>query len=117
MPSRRSENRRPLTQKRIARAALDIVQESGYAAVSMRAVAQRLDTGQASLYAHVRGKADLDRVMIESVWAELDVPAEDPGANGWRSTPEPSRRSTPAIPAWPLQPSRRCPEASNWSTA
>ena len=45
--------------------------ESGYAAVSMRAVAARLDTGQASLYAHVRGKADLDRVMIESAWAEL----------------------------------------------
>ena len=73
MPSRRSVERRPLTQERIARAALDIVVESGYAAVSMRAVAARLDTGQASLYAHVRGKADLDRVMIESAWAELDV--------------------------------------------
>ena len=71
MPSRRSVERRPLTQERIARAALDIVVESGYAAVSMRAVAARLDTGQASLYAHVRGKADLDRVMIESAWAEL----------------------------------------------
>ena len=80
MPSRRSVERRPLTQEGIARAALDIVQESGYAAVSMRAVAQRLDTGQASLYAHVRGKADLDRVMIESAWAELDVPT----GGSWR---------------------------------
>jgi AcrR family transcriptional regulator len=43
-------------------------------------VAERLDTGQASLYAHVRGKADLDRIMIESAWAELDVPAE----GSWR---------------------------------
>lgn len=81
MPSRRSTQRRPLTQERIARAALDIVQESGYAAVSMRAVAERLDTGQASLYAHVRGKADLDRVMIESAWAELDLPTE----GSWRA--------------------------------
>jgi AcrR family transcriptional regulator len=80
VPSRRSDKRDPLTQERIARAALDIVQKSGYAAVSMRAVAQRLDTGQASLYAHVRGKADLDRVMIESAWAELDVLAGE----SWR---------------------------------
>lgn len=80
MPSRRSVERRPLTQERIARAALDIVQESGYAAVNMRAVAERLDTGQASLYAHVRGKADLDRVMIESAWAEL----ADTTGGSWR---------------------------------
>jgi AcrR family transcriptional regulator len=82
MPSRRSVERRPLTQERIARAALDIVQESGYAAVSMRAVAERLDTGQASLYAHVRGKADLDRVMIESAWAEL----AETTTGSWRDT-------------------------------
>lgn len=81
MPSRRSVDRAPLTPERIARAALDIVQESGYSAVNMRAVAQRLDTGQASLYAHVRGKADLDRVMIESAWAELDDPV---GGGSWR---------------------------------
>ncbi|MEO6510519.1 MAG: TetR family transcriptional regulator [Nocardioides sp.] len=73
MPSRRSpsEARPALTTGRIARAALAIVEESGYPAVSMRAVAQRLDTGQASLYAHVRGKADLDRVMIEEAWADF----------------------------------------------
>jgi AcrR family transcriptional regulator len=82
VPSRRSPvvERRALSQERIARAALDIVRESGYAAVSMRAVAERLDTGQASLYAHVRGKADLDRLMIESAWAELDLPAD----GSWR---------------------------------
>jgi len=80
VPSRRSVVRRPLTQERIARAALDIAHESGYAAVNMRAVAERLDTGQASLYAHVRGKADLDRVMIESAWAELGAEA----AGSWR---------------------------------
>ena len=82
MPSRRSPavELPLLSQERIARAALDIVRESGYAAVSMRAVAERLDTGQASLYAHVRGKADLDRLMIESAWAELDLPAD----GSWR---------------------------------
>jgi AcrR family transcriptional regulator len=82
VPSRRSAafDRHPLTQERIARAALDLVHESGYGAVSMRAVAERLHTGQASLYAHVRGKADLDRIMVESAWAELGVPPE----GSWR---------------------------------
>lgn len=78
MPSRRSpaETRRALTPQRIARAALAIVEESGYAAVSMRAVAERLDTGQASLYVHVRGKADLDRVMVEEAWKEFRYATE-----------------------------------------
>jgi AcrR family transcriptional regulator len=82
VPSRRSpvERRQAITSERIAHAALDIVQESGYAAVSMRAVADRLDTGQASLYVHVRGKADLDRVMVEAALAEIDVPA----TGSWR---------------------------------
>jgi AcrR family transcriptional regulator len=82
MPSRRSptDSRPALTAERIARAALAIVEESGYAAVNMRAVAERLDTGQASLYVHVRGKADLDRVMIEQAWAEIEFATE----GSWR---------------------------------
>ena len=82
MPSRRSpaDQRQAITADRIARAALDIVRESGYAAVNMRAVAARLDTGQASLYAHVRGKADLERLMVETVAAEIDRPS----SGSWR---------------------------------
>jgi AcrR family transcriptional regulator len=82
VPSRRSPavERQPLTIERIARAALDIVEESGYPAVSMRAVADRLNTGQASLYVHVRGKADLDRIMVERVMAEIGRPA----GGSWR---------------------------------
>jgi AcrR family transcriptional regulator len=75
VPSRRVpvEKREALTPERIARAALDIVHESGYSALNMRAVAKRLNTGQASLYAHVRSKADLDRIMVESAWAEFQA--------------------------------------------
>lgn len=82
MPSRRSplDKRQALTPERIARAALDIVKESGYATVSMRAVADRLNTGQASLYAHVRGKSDLDRIMVESAWTEF----QSSSADSWR---------------------------------
>jgi len=82
VPSRRTppENRQTITSERIARAALAVVEESGYSAVSMRSVAQRLDTGQASLYAHVRGKADLDRVMIEQAWADFEFSTQ----GSWR---------------------------------
>ncbi len=82
MPSRRSpvEEREPLTPERIAQAALEIVEESGYSALSMRAVAGRLSTGQASLYAHVRNKADLDRIMVESAWAQFQPSTSD----SWR---------------------------------
>jgi AcrR family transcriptional regulator len=82
VPSRRSraDQRQPITAERIARAALEIVRESGYAAVNMRAVAERLDTGPASLYVHVRGKADLDRLMVETVAAEIDRPS----TGSWR---------------------------------
>jgi AcrR family transcriptional regulator len=82
VPSRRKpiEEREALTPERIARAALEIVEESGYGSLSMRAVAGRLNTGQASLYAHVRNKADLDRIMVESAWAQFQ-----PSTSGsWR---------------------------------
>ena len=83
VPSRRSstDQRQAITADRIARAALDLVRESGYAAVSMRAVADRLGTGQASLYAHVRGKADLERLMVETIAAEIDRPS----TGSWRT--------------------------------
>jgi len=42
----------PLTVERITRAALAIVEESGYPGVSMCTVADRLDTGQVSLPEH-----------------------------------------------------------------
>lgn len=76
MPSRRSPvgAREPITVDRIVRTALDIVQESGYAALSMRAVAARLDTGQASLYAHVRNKAELDGLLIARVFDSYQAP-------------------------------------------
>jgi hypothetical protein len=46
----------------------------------MRAVANRLDTGQASLYAHVRNKAELDRLVITAVFGEYPRPQ----AGTWR---------------------------------
>lgn len=76
MPSRRSPvgQREPITVERITQAALDLVEESGYASLSMRAVAARLNTGQASLYVHVRSKAELDRLLLAKVFDDYEAP-------------------------------------------
>ena len=48
----------------------------------MRSVAARLDTGPASLYAHVVNKADLDELLIGRLCGQLELPA--PIASRWR---------------------------------
>ena len=72
----------PLTPARVVETALDLVAAEGYEALTMRRLAAALDTGQASLYAHVVNKADLDELLIGRLCAELVLPAPDPAA--WR---------------------------------
>lgn len=52
--------------------------EEGLAAVSMRRVAQRLETGPASLYAYVSGKEELDELMLDAALGEIPCPEPDP---------------------------------------
>jgi AcrR family transcriptional regulator len=72
----------PITVERITDAALDIVATQGYDALTMRSVAARLETGPASLYAHVVNKADLNELIIGRLCAELNLPIPDRDA--WR---------------------------------
>lgn len=62
--------------------ALDVIATEGYEALTMRRLAGALDTGPASLYAHVVNKADLDELLIGRLCAELVLPEPDPAA--WR---------------------------------
>lgn len=62
--------------------ALGLVAAEGYEALTMRRLATALDTGPASLYAHVVNKADLDELLIGRLCAELVLPEPDPAA--WR---------------------------------
>jgi AcrR family transcriptional regulator len=70
--------RTPLTRERIVDAAMRILLDQGYEAVSMRKVAQALETGPASLYAHVANKGELDQLMVDRAAAGIEVPAADP---------------------------------------
>ncbi|MGW6528681.1 TetR/AcrR family transcriptional regulator [Streptomyces venezuelae] len=68
----------PITVARIMDAAFGLVESEGFDALTMRRVAAALQTGPASLYAHVRNKAELDELMISEVCARVTVPEPDP---------------------------------------
>jgi AcrR family transcriptional regulator len=70
--------RRSLSQDGIVDAAMDILDREGLDAVTMRRVAQALDTGPASLYAHVSGKDELHALIFDRIVGEVVPPAPDP---------------------------------------
>ncbi|MER7244916.1 TetR/AcrR family transcriptional regulator [Kribbella sp. NPDC000426] len=72
----------PITVERITDAALEVVATQGYDALTMRSVAAVLDTGPASLYAHVVNKADIDELIIGRLCSQLVLPEPDPSR--WR---------------------------------
>jgi AcrR family transcriptional regulator len=78
-PTRRKP---PITVARITDAALEIVATQGYDALTMRSLAGALNTGPASLYAHVVNKADIDELLIGRLCAQLVLPEPDPAT--WR---------------------------------
>jgi AcrR family transcriptional regulator len=72
----------PITVDRITDAALEVVATEGYDALTMRSVAALLDTGPASLYAHVVNKADIDELIIGRLCTQIVLPEPDPAT--WR---------------------------------
>ncbi|MDT0494199.1 helix-turn-helix domain-containing protein [Streptomyces griseus] len=63
----------------ITGAALALADAEGLAAVSMRALAQRLGTGPASLYRYVGSRDELLDLMADAVAGELDLSAAPTG--------------------------------------
>jgi AcrR family transcriptional regulator len=72
----------PITPAQVIDTALGVIATDGYEALTMRRLAGALDTGPASLYAHVVNKADLDELLIGRLCAELVLPEPEPAA--WR---------------------------------
>jgi AcrR family transcriptional regulator len=73
----------PLSRKAVVAAALALVDEVGYAAVTMRRVAQALDTGPASLYVYVADRDELMAEVYDLALAEVRVPG--PADGDWRA--------------------------------
>lgn len=74
--------KKPITVDAIVTAAFAIVESEGYEALTMRRVATALETGPASLYAHVVNKEDLDDLLIGRLCAEIVLP--QPDSRTWR---------------------------------
>jgi AcrR family transcriptional regulator len=70
-----------LSRERIVRAAVDIADAEGLAALSMRRVAGALGAGAMTLYRYVPGKDELLDLMVDEVYAE-DLPLDETGS--WR---------------------------------
>ena len=70
-----------LTRERLVVAALALVNEDGLEALSMRALADKLDVKAASLYWHVRDRRELLDLLAESVIESVRVTR---GGPGWR---------------------------------
>lgn len=70
--------RQPLSQASIVEAALRVLDSGGLDAVSMRRVADELDTGPASLYVHVSGKEELLELVLDHVLGAVEIPEPEP---------------------------------------
>lgn len=84
----RPSARSGLTVGRVVRAGIDLADDAGLDALSMRRVAERLGVGAMSLYTYVPGKQELVLLMVDEVHGELpaDDRRHDPAdtAAGWR---------------------------------
>ncbi|OZM73307.1 TetR family transcriptional regulator [Amycolatopsis antarctica] len=80
-PSRGPKGR--LNVAAIVRAAIELADANGLAALSMRKVAEKLGASAMSLYTYVPGKAELLDLMVDAVQVEAVEPEEATG--DWRS--------------------------------
>ena len=66
----------------IVAAAIEVLDEAGFAGLTMRRVADRLGTGAASLYAHVSGREELLELVFDALVGQVRLEAPDPAR--WR---------------------------------
>jgi AcrR family transcriptional regulator len=76
--ARRPPTAERLSTDRIVEVAIEQMREHGYDAVTMRSIARELDTGPASLYAHVASRAELDQLVVGRVCSQWQLPDPDP---------------------------------------
>src|ERR671930_50490 len=84
--ARRSRRERPakaaLSREAIIAAALEVAREEGIDALSMRRLAQALDTGPASLYVYVANRDELWELLFDAAIAAVETEPTDPAR--WR---------------------------------
>ena len=108
-------SRTPLTTERVLWAAVALADREGVGSLSMRRLARELGVEAMSLYHHVAGKQALLDGMVDLVFGEIELPADD---GDWREAMR--RRATSAREvlgrhpwAIALMESRRTPGPAN----
>jgi AcrR family transcriptional regulator len=71
----RSRGRPALPLDRILAAAVEVLDEQGAEALSMRSLAQRLQSGTATLYRHFANRSELVSTVIDHILGEVDLDA------------------------------------------
>src|ERR1700731_3285778 len=96
--SRRERPAKPaLTREGIVATAVEVMQAEGLERVTMRRLAQELDTGAASLYVYLRNTAELHAAMLEQLLGQVDLgPVTEAG--DWRDRLITILTSYPTIP-------------------
>lgn len=62
-----------MSRRAIVDAALEIAQKSGIEAVTMRRVAEALDTAAGSLYVYVENRSELIAYMLDAAYGDIDL--------------------------------------------
>ena len=81
---RRSRGRPALPLDRILDAALELLDEQGADALSMRSLAQRLESGTATLYRHFANRSELVAMVVDHILGEVDLDARTIAALPWQ---------------------------------
>ena len=81
---RRTRGRPAIPLDRIVTTALQIVDDEGADALSMRTLAQRLDSGTATLYRHFTGRADLIAQVVDLVFGAVEIDAAKLSVMPWQ---------------------------------
>jgi AcrR family transcriptional regulator len=76
-PAGQETQRRVLTRERVVAEALAAIAQHGVDALSMRALATRLDVVPAALYRHVRNKEQLHDLVLDEVLAEVETRVDE----------------------------------------
>jgi AcrR family transcriptional regulator len=85
-----------ITRARVVKQAVELMDSEGVNGLTMRRLAERLGTGSATLYWHVKTKDDVLELALDSVFGEIPVPTDGQSRHwqqnitmlmmGWRAT-------------------------------
>jgi AcrR family transcriptional regulator len=74
--------------------ALQIIDDDGANALTMRALAQRLDTGTTTLYRHFANRAELIAHVLDRVFGEVQLDLAELAATSWQRACQTAARAT-----------------------